>query len=124
MNADRGIREIVEDTLKKKVVKVLWTVNYFQALPLTPQAFSLEGVLPAVFYMFRWGQRRGKGKFYDKVKPGDPKKGPTIEDVSEKLTKGLDGVKGFSGQAEQGILGDLLLCFCLENKLHKPGRNE
>jgi hypothetical protein len=43
----------------------LWTVNYFPALPFTPQHFEVGGLLPAMLYMARWGYRRGKGRFIE-----------------------------------------------------------
>ncbi len=124
MSADKGIKEIVDTILGQWEVKSLWTSNYSPVLPFSPQDFSIEGVLPAVFYMFRWGNRRGKGKFNSQFKISDAQKQPTIENVAEKLSQRIDWFEGFSGDVEQAILGDMLLCSCLENKAHKTGRTE
>lgn len=118
------IRKIVGSVLSERTVKSLWTANYSQVIPMTPQDFSLEGILPAVFYMFRWGHRRGKGKFYDNFKAINSKKGPSIEDIAKNLAQSPSSIVGFLGHVEQAILGDLLLCLCLENKQHKTGRTE
>jgi len=45
------------------MTREIWTGNYEKALPISVQDFDLSGILPAVLYMFRFGQRRGKGKF-------------------------------------------------------------
>ena len=52
-------KTVVEQVLSDKTTKKLWTSIYQPALPFTPQSFSLGAVLPAVFYMFRRGHRRG-----------------------------------------------------------------
>src|SRR5437660_481954 len=58
-------RAIVDDVFGRDMTREIWTGNYEKALPLSVQDFDLTAVLPAVFYMFRFGQRRGKGKFLD-----------------------------------------------------------
>lgn len=124
MSTDQGVRQILEDTLTVNVVKSLWTANYFQVLPFTAADFAMEALLPAIFFMFRWGYRRGKGKFNDTFKVSNAQKQATIEKVAEKLSETTALFEGFSGKAEQAILGDILLCYCLENKAHKTGRTE
>ena len=54
-----GIRGTVEDVLSWKMTQDVWTVNYEKVLPVSVQDFDLAAVLPAVFYMFRFGHRRG-----------------------------------------------------------------
>ncbi|HEX8565191.1 MAG TPA: hypothetical protein VF648_05940 [Pyrinomonadaceae bacterium] len=111
-------RKIVEEVLSIRDVKELWGTGYYPALPVTPQEYSMGGVLPIVLYMMRWGQRRGKGKFFD-VFGVDA----TINDISKKLITGESFV-GFNNLTEQAILGDLLLAFCFENKKRQTGRDE
>jgi hypothetical protein len=110
------------------MTREIWTGNYERALPVSIQDFDLSAVLPAVFYMFRFGQRRGKGKFVETfgAETGTEKQrrqGATIERVAAKLAD-EDSFEGFSGETERAILGDLLLCFSLENAKRALGRKE
>ena len=121
-------RGIVEDVLSRNMTKEIWSGSYDKALPLTLQDFDLTAVLPAVFYMFRFGHRRGKGGFLDTFGPaeGTPrqrKRETTVERVADKLAAD-ENFAGFDGEVEKAILGDLLLCFCLDNVKHSPGRTE
>lgn len=93
--------------------------------------FSIGALLPAVLYMFRWGQRRGKGNFFEAF--GQQRRAdngrvsyspPTIEDVAEKLSMRQEWFQGFDSNTGKAILGDMLLTFCLENKKHAAGRTE
>jgi hypothetical protein len=112
-------RQIVEEVLGRKDAKELWAAGYRPALPVTPQDFTLGSVLPAVLYMMRWGQRRGKGKFFDKYG-----KAATVSEVAASLAKETEQFQDFEGEAQQAILADLLLAFCVENKGHRLGRDE
>jgi hypothetical protein len=112
-------RSIVEEVLGKKNAKDLWAAGYRPALPITPLAFSLGSVLPAVLYMMRWGHRRGRGKFSDIYG-----KEATISGVAKHLSTDTPRFDGFAAEAQQAILGDLLLAFCLENKRHETGRDK
>lgn len=123
-----SVRTLVEEVLSRDMTREIWSGNYDKALPVSLHLVELSAVLPAVFYMFRFGQRRGVGKFLETF--GSPGKTPaqrrratTIERVSEKLAR-TEGLEGFDGKTEQAILGDLLLCFCLENSKHSLGREE
>src|SRR6266540_1886134 len=58
-------RSIVDDVLGRAMTREVWSGNYEKALPVTVQDFDLSAVLPAVFYMFRFGHRRGKGNFIE-----------------------------------------------------------
>lgn len=125
MSAARGI---VEGVLSSAAAKEIWSGNYEKALPLTLQDFDLSAVLPAVFYMFRFGHRRGKGKFLETFGPseGTPrqrKQQTTVERIADKLAAD-ENFTGFGGAIEKAVLGDLLLCFCLDNIRHSPGRTE
>ena len=120
-------RQLVEEVLARDMTREIWSGNYDKALPVSIQGFELSAVLPAVFYMFRFGHRRGTGKFLktfgsDTGTPSQRRQSATIERVAEKLA-GTDELHGFKGEAEKAILGDLLLCFCLENVRHGLGRN-
>ena len=121
-------RSLVEDVLSRDMTREIWSGNYEKALPISVQEFQLSAVLPAVFYMFRFGQRRGTGNFLETFgatsgTPSQRRRSATIERISERLTR-ADELDGFDGEAEQAILGDLLLCFCLENTKHSLGRDK
>ncbi len=125
------LRQVFEENLGSATLKRLWTSIYSPALPFTPQDFSIGALLPAVLYMFRWGQRRGKGNFretFGRLRRDDSGKlshsPPTIEDIAEKLSSRENWFQGFDSDTGKAILGDLLLTFCLENKNHALGRSE
>ncbi len=141
---ERSPQAIIDDVLGRTMRRELWTGNYEHALPISVQNFDLASVLPAVFYMFRFSLRRGKGKFLDTfgtdvhtVKQrrrvtGDgvasasavkERRVATIDGVASNLAS-IDSFEGFDGDAERAILGDLLLCFSLENSNRALGRNE
>jgi hypothetical protein len=77
--------------------------------------------------MFRFGYRRGKGKFLetfgDAATPKEGKRRATVERVASKLSE-TEQLEGFAGVTERAILGDLLLSFCLDNAKHALGRTE
>ncbi len=121
-------RSIVADVLGPGMTREIWTANYEKALPISIQDFDLPAVLPAVFYMFRFGHRRGKGKFLEVF--GDAtgtarqrKRSVTIERVASKLAQ-EQAFDGFQDETTRAILCDLLLCFCLENSRRALGRHE
>ena len=121
-------RKLVEDVLSPNMTREIWSLNYDKVLPISLYAVELPAVLSAVFYMFRFGQRRGRGKFLDTFGSStgtlsERKRSATIERISERLA-GTDKLVDFDGETEKAILGDLLLCFCLENAKHSLGRNE
>ena len=121
-------RKLVEDVLGPSMTREIWSGSYDKVLPVSVQGFELSAVLPAVFYMFRFGERRGKGKFLEIFgdKDGSPsqiRRSATIERIAERLS-GTVELCGFKGEAEKAILGDLLLCFCLENVKHNLGRDQ
>ena len=121
-------RSIVDDVFGRAMTREIWTGNYEKALPVSVQDFDLSAVLPAVFYMFRFGHRRGKGNFIKTFggnagTPKDRRKAATIERVANKLAE-TEFFEGFENDAGRAILGDLLLCFCLENTKRALGRKE
>ena len=121
-------RGIVEDVLGRNMTREIWTANYEKALPVSVQDFDLSAVLPAVFYMFRYAQRRGKGQFLDTFASEggtarERRRTATIERIAETLSQDPH-FAGFEDETGHSILGDLLLCFCLENAKHALGRRE
>ena len=121
-------RAIVRDVFSRHMADEIWSAQYDKVLPITFNGFELSAVLPAVFYMFRFGQRRGKGKFLETFDPEggsarQKKKAATVERVAADLCSCPD-FRGFAGPVELAILGDLLLCFCLENTKHDLGRDK
>ncbi|HOG04182.1 MAG TPA: hypothetical protein PLL14_09380 [Accumulibacter sp.] len=121
-------KTIVENVLTPARARDLWTVNYFPALPFTPQHFEVGGLLPAMLYMARWGYRRGKGRFIETFGPKDAQskaRPPRLIDVIQGLlTRAGDAFYGFDGQNGPAMLADLLLTYCLENKSHELGHQE
>ncbi len=123
-------RKLVEDVLSPGTTREIWSGNYDKVLPVSVQEFALSSILPAIFYMFRFGQRRGRGNFLKTFgkKEGSPtpsqiRRSATIERIAETLSS-TGELDGFNGDPEKAILGDLLLCFCLENIRHSLGRDQ
>ena len=121
-------RAIVDEVLGRGMTKAIWSGNYDKVLPISLQLFDLTAVLPAVFYMFRFGHRRGTGKFLptfggESASKRQKKQTATIERVADVLAQ-ASGFNGFNSETEQAILGDLLLSFCLENANKALGRKE
>ena len=110
------------------MVNDIWSARYEKALPLSVNDFELSAILPAVFYMFRFGWRRGRGQFLNAFAPSsgsmpERRRAATVERVAETFASDA-GFKGFGGDVEQAILADLLLCFCLENSRRALGRDK
>ncbi len=121
-------RAIVDDVLGRQMTREIWSGNYEKALPISVQTFDLSAVLPAVFFMFRFGHRRGRGQFVKTFgaasgTPKERRRGATIERITSILT-GEPEFANFRTETESAILGDLLLSFCLENAKHALGRTE
>ena len=120
-------REVATGALGPAMTKKVWSGNYENVLPISVMGFDLSAVLPAVFYMFRFGQRRGSGRFVDTFGPSEGTKsqrrsGTTVRSVASKLASSQgDRFTGFDGEVEKAILGDLLLCYCLENRGYDLG---
>jgi hypothetical protein len=124
-------KTIVEEVLSQSTARDVWTANYFPALPFTPNQFELSSIMPAVFYMFRTGKRRGKGKFHEtyglrrqaigtKVRRAGS---VSVENIADKLSE-TESITGFSNEVGRAILADALLAFCFENRNHEQGRGE
>lgn len=121
-------RAIVDEVLGRAMTRDIWTGNYDKILPVSAQLFDLTAVLPAVFYMFRFGHRRGKGRFLetfggDSGTTRQKKQTATIDHVAATLSA-ADSLDGFNNETEKAVLGDLLLSFCLENANKALGRKE
>ncbi|MCC6454487.1 MAG: hypothetical protein IT328_06050 [Caldilineaceae bacterium] len=121
-------RSIVTDVLGPNMTREIWTGNFDKALPISVQDFDISAVLPAVFYMFRFGHRRGKGRFVetfgeDAETKKERRNSTTIERVATRLSA-TEAFKGFQNETEQAILGDMLLSFSLENRKRALGRQE
>ena len=122
------VQKIVADVLSPAMFEALWTNNYNKVLPISVQDFDLSTMLPAMFYLFRYGERRGSGRFLKAFAPdtkttGRKRKEVTIDRIGEVFLQSDDFV-GFSGDVEKAILGDLLLSSCLENTKYKTGRDQ
>src|SRR5688572_6732262 len=113
-------REAIESAFTKPLADLIWTANTLTVLPVTLQNFAVGPLLPAVFYMFRRGIRRGKGSFQLTYSPV-AKKRPNIYYVAGRLSQETSAFQGFESETEKDILGDLLLCDSLENKAHSEG---
>lgn len=113
-------RGIVDEVFGQGMTREIWTGNYNKVLPISIQDFDLSAVLPAMFYMFRFGSRRGRGKFLETFGVGGT---VTIDRVAVALAD-TEWFEGFAGPTERAILGDLLLAFCLENRKRALGRQE
>ena len=113
-------KTIVSDVLTPKMMAQIWTGNYTPVFPFTPQYFSIGAVLPAVLYMFRWGHRRGRGKFNQTFSDAISKKA-TINSIASRLEHNAF-FRGFEGNTANAILGDLLLAYILENIRREEGR--
>lgn len=114
-------RKIVESVLGGHMTAKVWTGIYAPVLPFNPQGLSLGALLPMMLYLFRWGHRRGRGKFNAVF--SSPGAKPSIRSVSEKLATD-SRFEGFRGEVGQAILGDLLLTSTLENRRHAEGHSE
>lgn len=122
----RTAKTIAETVFAPARVRELWTANYFPALPFTPQDFEIGTLLPAMLYMARWGQRRGKGAFKEAFGPtiNGNTEPPTIANVADGLLAKQSGAfVDFHEPYAQSMLADLLLTYCLENKGHEEGHH-
>ncbi len=126
------VQGIVRDAFPLAMYRDLWTGNYDKVLPISFQEFDLSTMLPAMFYLFRYGERRGKGDFLKTFAPdgldvGAWRKAVTIDRIAETLLQDGDAFEGFDGDqndTEKAILGDLLIGHCLQNRRHEAGRDK
>jgi len=112
------------------MTKFLWRYDYRPVLPVSVQDFDLSAILPAVFYMFRFGWRRGQGRMIEAFGRSSGtlaqrKKSVTAQAIAEVLARAPAGrLAGFSDDTEKAVLGDLLLCYCLHNAGYRRGRDK
>ena len=123
-------RTIVENVLAGEMTRAVWSNDYRHAVPVSVQLFDLSAVLPAVFYMFRFGRRRGNGGFVGAFgrasgTPSQRRRSVTVDRIVDKLCRQPQGdFRGLEDDASKAILGDLLLCYCLDNARNALGRNK
>ena len=115
-------KAILEDIHTQSMTREIWTLNCQEVLPFTPQDFDIGALLPAVLYMFRWGHRRGLGKFNETFAP--EKGRASVSDIARKLSCEDEYFSGFGDDLGRDILSDLLLCYCLENRRRSTDRHE
>ena len=114
-------RKTVENALGNHMTAKIWTGNYVPVFPFTPQDFAIGALMPMILYLFRWGHRRGRGKFNSSFGPDGGK--PTIRSVADVLAQS-EVLAGFDTETGRTILGDLLLTAILENRRHAEGHDE
>lgn len=123
-------RKIVEDVLARAMTREIWSYDYRPAMPVSVQPFDLSAVLPAVFYMFRFGRRRGSGGFLGEFgqasgTPAQRRRSVTVDRIVAELCRHPQrDFSGLEGDAPRAILGDVLLCYCLDNARNALGRDK
>lgn len=115
-------RQVIESVLGSQMTAQIWTSNYSPVFPFTPQDFSVGAVLPMMLYLFRWGSRRGKGKFAATY-GGEDAGAPTIASTVDKLIEN-PAIDGFDTASGRAVLGDFLLTSIFENRRHSESRDE
>jgi hypothetical protein len=113
-------RQVIESVLGSQMTAQIWTSTYYPVFPFVPQDFSVGAILPMMLYQFRWGTRRGKGKFAETYGDG---KVPTIASTVNKLISDA-AIDGFDTAPGRSILGDFLLTSILENRRHSESHDE
>lgn len=113
-------RQVVESVLGNHMTAQIWTSTYPPVFPFTPQDFSVGAILPMVLYLFRWGHRRGKGRFAETYGAGGT---PTIKSTVSRLVTDPT-IDGFDSNIGRAILGDFLLTSILENKRRVESHDE
>jgi hypothetical protein len=126
-------KEVLNEVLTPAMVNEIWTANCEEVLAFTLQDFSVGALLPAMFYMFRRGHRRGQGSFAEEFEPRDGEteftrkstiKAATVTSVARVLAEDKTQFEGFDGEVARNILSDFLLTHCLENQRHESGRKK
>ena len=101
-----SVRAAAEDVLSRDMTREIWSGNYDKALPFSLHHFQLSAILPAVFYMFRFGQRRGAGNFLKTFglptgTPSQKRRSATIDRISESARR-RGGVGSASTERPRG----------------------
>ncbi|WP_156013143.1 hypothetical protein [Thioalkalivibrio sp. HK1] len=124
----QAVQKIVIDTLTRTMFDAIWTNNYYKVFPVAMQDFDLSKMLPAIFYLFRYGERRGNGVFFKTfaldARAARQSEGKTTIDRIGEFLRHKDEFEGFGDETEKAIFGDLLLSTCLGNKSHEQGRDK
>jgi hypothetical protein len=97
------------------------TGDYRPAVPFSIQDVDITATLPAIFYLSRYVQRRGKGRLAEVFGGGD--KEPSVASVASQLAQ-THHFRGFEDETTRHILGDLLMGFCLENRSRSEDKQE
>ncbi|QUW01132.1 hypothetical protein J8C02_13355 [Chloracidobacterium sp. MS 40/45] len=97
------------------------TGDYRPAVPFSIQDVDITATLPAIFYLSRYVQRRGKGRLAEVFGGGD--KEPSVASVASQLAR-THHLRGFEDETARHILGDLLMGFCLENRSRSEDKQE
>lgn len=113
-------RQVIESVLGSQMTAQIWTSTYSPVFPFTPQDFSVGAVLPMMLYLFRWGNRRGKGQFAAVYGASGA---PTISSTVNRLISD-PAIEGFDTASGRAILGDFLLTSILENRRHSESHDE
>ncbi|MCS7081168.1 MAG: hypothetical protein NZ585_14110 [Chloracidobacterium sp.] len=116
--AEASYKARLRDLFGKDWCDAVLTGDYFPVLPCSIQDVDLTAVLPTLFYLFRFGRRRGQGRFAEVF--GER---ATVEHVAARLATSRY-CQGFDDAPTQTILGDLLLGFCLENRDRSERKDE
>ncbi|MDA8205677.1 MAG: hypothetical protein M0Z36_06385, partial [Thermaerobacter sp.] len=113
-----GNRAILEDVLSRAMVRELWTAHYDPVFPMQPGDFSVGTLLPALLFLMRRGEARGRGRFVETYGKGERR--ATADGVAERLSWRPDVVVHV--EAGAAILGDVILAHCLEAVNHSASR--
>lgn len=113
-----GNRTLLEDVLSRAMVRELWTAHYDPVFPMQPGDFSIGTLLPALLFLMRRGEARGRGRFVETYAQGERK--ATAGGVADRLSRRSDVM--VHGEAGQAILGDVILAHCLEAVNHSASR--
>ena len=97
------------------------TGDYRPAVPFSIQDVDITATLPAIFYLSRYVQRRGKGRLAEVFGGGD--KESSVASVASQLAQ-TPHFRGFEDETTRHILGDLLMGFCLENRSRSEDKQE
>ncbi len=112
-------QELVEKVLGEDTAERLWTKIYWPVLPVNPQSFALGSVLPALWYLLRFGRRRGRGKFNATYGRNPQDREISALDVARKLQG-----PGWSQRPPSEIGADVIADFLLASAFEVRGRSQ
>ncbi len=122
-------KELLAQATTPRFADLTWTSATMPVYPAIPQNFAVGGILPAIFYLFRRGVRRGTGHFHKTYRSGSA---VTISSILEVLACGVaEQANGqaarfveFRDELRKEVLGDLLLAHTLENRRRSESKAE